>query len=184
MATRLHGTEFGTRFVSAIHIPAFAPSTLVSGGGDPELKVWDWSSGKLLYDVPVLETVEPFIKVKSPKGKGGDEEAGEGSPVPASQAPKGRRRRRRGKGKEEEQEADIATAEDANDGGVTKERDIVQGDTTPGSADVLMDEGDNAIPAQLIQNQQDSERPTLVVRRVRSIDRGSSGRYIIFSAVG
>ncbi|KAH9931875.1 uncharacterized protein B0H18DRAFT_952543 [Fomitopsis serialis] len=45
------------KFVSAIHIPAFAPGVLISGGGDPMLKVWDGCP--------------PYIKVKAPKRKRG-----------------------------------------------------------------------------------------------------------------
>ncbi|KAG1748777.1 WD40-repeat-containing domain protein [Suillus occidentalis] len=36
------------KYVSAIHIPSFSPGTLISGGGDSVLKLWDWMSGKLL----------------------------------------------------------------------------------------------------------------------------------------
>lgn len=55
------------RFVSAIHTPAFAPSTLISGGGDPTLKVWDWMSGALVRDVPIQDAVMRFMKVPAPK---------------------------------------------------------------------------------------------------------------------
>ncbi|KAJ7625526.1 WD40 repeat-like protein [Roridomyces roridus] len=56
------------KFVSTIHVPAFSPTELVSGGGDPMLKVWDWMSGKLKRNVHISDVVEPFIKVK-PAGK-------------------------------------------------------------------------------------------------------------------
>ncbi|EED79232.1 predicted protein, partial [Postia placenta Mad-698-R] len=36
------------KYVSALHVPPFAPDILVSGGGDPMLKVWDWMSGRML----------------------------------------------------------------------------------------------------------------------------------------
>ena len=72
---------FGARFVSAVHVPKFAQSTLISGGGDPELKFWDWFSGEHLGDVPILQTVEPFIAVRPVKGRAGysedDDEDGE-----------------------------------------------------------------------------------------------------------
>ena len=71
---------YRARFVSAIHVPKFASSTLVSGGGDPELKLWDWMSGEHLGDIPILKTVEPYIAVRPPKGRAdqGDEDGEEG----------------------------------------------------------------------------------------------------------
>ncbi|KAJ3008349.1 hypothetical protein NUW54_g3188 [Trametes sanguinea] len=84
------------KFVSALHTPSFKSSVLVSGGGDPMLKVWDWMSGKLLSEVAVFDAVEPYIKVKAPKWRkpwhvgDGDEDdnATEGNPkVRASVAP-------------------------------------------------------------------------------------------------
>ena len=35
------------------------------------LKVWDWMSGEQVAEVPVLDVVEPYIKVKAPKGRRG-----------------------------------------------------------------------------------------------------------------
>ncbi|KAG9017028.1 tRNA (guanine-N(7)-)-methyltransferase non-catalytic subunit trm82 [Tulasnella sp. 427] len=52
------------KYVSALHIPQSSPTTLISGGGDPELFVWDWTSGTLLQRVPVLEKVRPLARVK------------------------------------------------------------------------------------------------------------------------
>ncbi|KAJ3798914.1 WD40 repeat-like protein, partial [Lentinula aff. detonsa] len=53
-----------TQFVSAVHIPSDRPGTLISGGGDAELKIWDWRSGKHEMDIPILDSVKPYIKVK------------------------------------------------------------------------------------------------------------------------
>ncbi|KAF9069786.1 WD40-repeat-containing domain protein [Rhodocollybia butyracea] len=53
-----------TQFVSAIHLPSAHPHILISGGGDAELKVWDWLSGKHKFDISILEFVRPYIKVK------------------------------------------------------------------------------------------------------------------------
>ncbi|KAF7309971.1 tRNA (guanine-N(7)-)-methyltransferase non-catalytic subunit TRM82 [Mycena indigotica] len=53
-----------TQFVSAIHIPCFAPDVLISGGGDPVLKVWDWLGGRFERDIPISDAVEPYIRVK------------------------------------------------------------------------------------------------------------------------
>ncbi|KAL1762840.1 FAD dependent oxidoreductase-domain-containing protein [Schizophyllum commune] len=77
------------KFVSALHIPASVPDRLISGGGDPVFRVWDWMTGTIVREIPVLDVVEPTIKVKSLKRKWGDD--GEGS------AP--RKRKWKGKGK-------------------------------------------------------------------------------------
>jgi len=42
-------------FVSALCLPR--PAVLVSGGGDPDLFVWDWAAGRLRSRVPLLQPV-------------------------------------------------------------------------------------------------------------------------------
>ncbi|KAI9573962.1 WD40-repeat-containing domain protein [Boletus coccyginus] len=51
------------KYVSAIHIPAVSPARLISGGGDLELKVWDWMTGRLQRNITIFAAVEPFIRV-------------------------------------------------------------------------------------------------------------------------
>ncbi|KDQ12998.1 hypothetical protein BOTBODRAFT_400049 [Botryobasidium botryosum FD-172 SS1] len=66
-----------TKFLSALCIPQSDHSVLISGGGDPSLRVWDWMSGKLLGEVPIFEHVRPFLKVKPErKVKGGESGVG------------------------------------------------------------------------------------------------------------
>ena len=36
---------------------------LISGGGDLELKIWDWMTGRLQRNITVFTAVEPFIRV-------------------------------------------------------------------------------------------------------------------------
>lgn len=50
--------------MSAIHFPSDQPDILISGGGDAELKLWDWLSGKHKVDISILDSVKPYIKVK------------------------------------------------------------------------------------------------------------------------
>ncbi|KAJ4473624.1 WD40-repeat-containing domain protein [Lentinula aciculospora] len=52
------------QFISAIHVSSDLPDTLISGGGDSELKIWDWFSGKHRTDIPILDSVKPYIQVK------------------------------------------------------------------------------------------------------------------------
>jgi tRNA (guanine-N(7)-)-methyltransferase subunit TRM82 len=70
------------RFVSAIHIPRdpTAHGILVSGGGDPVLKVWDWRAGRRLYDVAIEDTVRPFIAVRRARRQRGYDSDGERKP--------------------------------------------------------------------------------------------------------
>ncbi|TXT15605.1 hypothetical protein VHUM_00108 [Vanrija humicola] len=58
---------FGSEgFVSAIHVPAGHPNLLVSGGGEPTLQVWDWTTGKLLTRVDILSAVLPARRYRPP----------------------------------------------------------------------------------------------------------------------
>ncbi|KAJ1306877.1 hypothetical protein OPQ81_007862 [Rhizoctonia solani] len=57
------------KFVSALEIPSCAPSILISGGGDPELYIWEYKTGKNIGRVPVWEHISPFIKVKGGRRK-------------------------------------------------------------------------------------------------------------------
>ncbi|CAE6440570.1 unnamed protein product [Rhizoctonia solani] len=57
------------KFVSALEIPACAPSILVSGGGDPELYVWEYKTGKSIARIPVWNHIQPFLKVKGGRRK-------------------------------------------------------------------------------------------------------------------
>lgn len=68
------------KYVSAIHIPQYEPDFLISGGGDPDLKIWEWQMGFLDQTVAVFSAVDPFILVKAPKRRlksqnGGDDDA-------------------------------------------------------------------------------------------------------------
>ncbi|KAF7308310.1 tRNA (guanine-N(7)-)-methyltransferase non-catalytic subunit TRM82 [Mycena chlorophos] len=91
-----------TSFVSALHVPDSSPDLLISGGGDPVLKVWDWLSGRLKRDIAIREVVVPYIKVKpakrTPWRLGTDGAEGSGSKG------KGRKKGKKGKGKGKQQE--------------------------------------------------------------------------------
>ena len=50
--------------MSALHIPSSCPDILVSGGGDTEIRLWDWHSGTLKHEVPVFDVVKEYIYVK------------------------------------------------------------------------------------------------------------------------
>ncbi|OSD04707.1 WD40 repeat-like protein [Trametes coccinea BRFM310] len=167
------------KFVSALHIPSFKSSVLVSGGGDPMLKVWDWMSGKLVSEIMAFDAVEPYIKVKAPKwrkpwhvGDGGEEDDASES------KPKGKGRRR-GKGKKGAEEAREHSAD------VEQQQEGTSKPAEP-SADVEMAESRADTPATLQLANEDSEDQRLVfaVQRIQSVDRGEHGQFVLFSAVG
>ncbi|KAH9967556.1 WD40-repeat-containing domain protein [Russula dissimulans] len=70
------------KFISAIHIPRdpAAHGILVSGGGDPVLKVWQWHTGRCLYNVAIEEAVRSFITVRRSQPKRGYDSDGEHKP--------------------------------------------------------------------------------------------------------
>lgn len=57
------------RYVSAIHIPTFAPETLLSGGGDGTLKEWEWMTGKMKAEMDISASIHDFIKMKGGRKK-------------------------------------------------------------------------------------------------------------------
>ncbi|KAF8074939.1 quinon protein alcohol dehydrogenase-like superfamily [Lyophyllum atratum] len=143
-----------TKFVSAIHNPAFAPSDLVSGGGDPALKIWDWMTGVVKHEVSVGDTVEPYIRVRTPKRRRGED--GEDGPETRR---KGRGKKAKGKGKakaeSEVAEAEIAeVAEDAS--------------------------GATGVEETPLPGAEDNAEKVLVIRKIDSV----SSRHLVFSAVG
>ncbi|KAI0793716.1 WD40-repeat-containing domain protein [Fomes fomentarius] len=162
------------KFVSALHIPSFQHNVLVSGGGDPVLKVWDWMSGKVLADIPVSSVVEPYIQVKAPKRRRGwDDGDGDGDGDNEEQGTKGEKgkgRRSRGKGKGKgkidfrEESANVESS-DANTGEEKMPDTNVNEDvpTTTGTPEEVL---------------------VFVVHKISSVNRGEHGRFIVFSIFG
>ncbi|KAI0630672.1 WD40-repeat-containing domain protein [Trametes polyzona] len=176
------------KFVSALYIPPFNSSVLVSGGGDPMLKIWDWLSGKLLAEVSVYDAVEPHIKVKVPKSRrswhDGD---GEGEDGPSESSGKGKGKgRRKGKGKKENAgaEGENATSDQKATDASSSQAD--QPDT-PG-ADVDMAGTDapasSEKDAQPAAAQSRELQLVFAIHRILSVDRGEHGRFLVFGAVG
>ena len=98
------------RFVSAIHVPKFDQSKLISGGGDPDLKVWNWMTGEVKHAIDVAGAIDPFLVVRAVKRRRGgydddeEDEAAEGS------GSKRRKGKGRAKVKEEEKESEEGSA--------------------------------------------------------------------------
>ncbi|KAJ3543230.1 hypothetical protein NM688_g5882 [Phlebia brevispora] len=177
------------KYVSAIHIPSFAPSVLLSGGGDPTIKLWDWMSGGLLVDVPIGEAVEPYIKVKAPKSRFGRVEDDDDEEQQEKTGKPGRRRRNgRGKGKSK----GTAAEEDAEgEIGEQPVLDVEGGDGDPSVQEQESEAMEVSAPAPSAEPAQaeassaaESEKSVLVLQRIDSLDVPGKGRYVVFSAVG
>ena len=104
----------GYRFVSALEIPTYAPSILISGGGDPELRMWDFRSGQQIGSLGVWEHVRPTLKVRGGRKKW--KENKEGKP------PKAKKGKGKGKGaaavavEEDKQMAEVGDSVEAGAG--------------------------------------------------------------------
>lgn len=169
------------RFVHSVHVPKFAPNVLVSGGGDPVLKMWDWMSGELLCDIPVGTVIEPLIAVRAPKSPWG---RNEGSAEETEK--RGRRGRRRGKGKGKA-DADVEQEEDETGPTVVAAEDIEGAGA--GDEDVTMKDTaneDEVAPAadDTVETKANDDTLVLVIHRISSVDVLGQGRYLVFNAVG
>ena len=54
-------------FISRICIPDSRPEVLISGGGDDEVFVWEWESGRLVSRVELKSVVQEFVGEKEGK---------------------------------------------------------------------------------------------------------------------
>ncbi|KAK0189076.1 WD40 repeat-like protein [Armillaria mellea] len=144
-----------TKFVSALHIPKSNPSVLISGGGDPELKLWDWLSGQWKCDIPIWDSVKDHIVVKTKpykKGRKPDDDEQE--------SPEGSKRRKKG---------DKSKA-------TSKEPDSMDVDVSQVNEEMPIREED---ASALVEE----EVTVLVVQKVDSI-AWEDRTYILFSVVG
>ncbi|KAI0310719.1 WD40-repeat-containing domain protein, partial [Amylostereum chailletii] len=148
-----------TKFVSAIHIPIFAPSLLLSGGGDSSLRKWDWLSGKPLGEIPILDSVQPFIKVLPQKRKRGEDDEGDGEAGAEGDDKKSRKSHgRKGRGKNKK-------AEDAN---------VDEGGS--GSSEPQVGEA-------VVQVAATEDVSTLVLQKLHAIEMDKK-QWAVFSAIG
>jgi len=145
------------KFVSSIHIPSSMPQTLISGGGDPTIKIWNWMDGKLIRDVLISDTVLPFIKVKPPKRMNHSEEY-----ASDEDAPSARQRRKAKKAEAKSKQSDQQSLDD------------VDGEGTPEAAEATPMDVDGA---------ESPCAPMLIVQKIESVN-APCGNVVLFSAVG
>jgi tRNA (guanine-N(7)-)-methyltransferase subunit TRM82 len=148
------------RFVSAIHIPPSSPDHLISGGGDPELRVWEWRTGRALAKLPVRDAVIPHIAVIPSREK---------RPILRKDGkPAGR------KGRKKAQQAAAAQA-------VSKEAEADKNTDKMDADDV--EEGTSADVPSTAPTDAPPE-PVLVVQRIATISDGSADTTVVFSTTG
>lgn len=154
-------TSLGNRYVSAVHIPSFAPGKLISGGGDPTLKIWDWMAGKIQVEVEVWSTVQKCLKIKGGRkgrGWGGDDNSGN------TVGTKKGKRKRGDKGKRNQPEED-------------------EGDGQGSSKNAQSNAGDEQSAQREVEESIDHDEFVQVVHKISSIESETT-QYILFSAVG
>ncbi len=188
-------------------MPSFAPSQLVTGGGDPVLKLWDWMSGELLCNVPVRESVEPFIVVKAPisrYGRSDDDDGDDGEQEKVEKigrrGRKGRGKKAKGKGKNEgvgeeamqEQEqgeagqsmvsAEGEGTEDVVMGDVESEAQVESERVTQVQAEAQ--EVDATTVEGALGEAAEKDKLVFALRCIDSADVHGQGQFLVFSAVG
>ncbi|EJD07318.1 uncharacterized protein FOMMEDRAFT_164318 [Fomitiporia mediterranea MF3/22] len=163
------------KFVSALHIPTWDHSLLISGGGDPELKIWNWMEGSLIHNIPITDLVKPFVKVirrRPARGEGGSDAEGEGSSTKLSSRARRRNKKRQVKGKvivEPETQSDAEEEKDTRD-----KKDDMQVDEQ---------EPDESANGSKPEPPSEETAPLLAIQKISTFE-SSSSRFIIFSAHG
>jgi len=175
------------RFISAIHIPRdpAVHDILISGGGDPVIKVWQWRAGRRVYDVAIEEVVRPFIAVRRAQPKRGYDSDGERKPP--SRRWLARQRRKEAKA------AAAATKLSEDDVDSVPEAGGAESEVDVGEVDVGDDEGIesedetvdvSATPAPASGGPEEPPpAPILVVQKIESL-KTDRQLVIVFSAVG
>ena len=180
MAVRnVYNAKSQFRFVHTVHIPTFAPSVLISGGGDPVLKLWNWMSGELLCDIQIGEVVTPFIAVHPLKEKWGGGEADD-----AGEANDGKRRRRKGRGKGKAKMEEQGETEEAQTVAIAAKDAEAHVEDASMSGVYPQNEPSDAIVTQSEELKSSEDSSVLVVHRVASVDVAGQGQFLIFNAVG
>jgi tRNA (guanine-N(7)-)-methyltransferase subunit TRM82 len=147
------------RYVSAIHIAPAFPSVLVSGGGDPTLKFWDWMLGTITREVEIFRTVEPYIEVRPSKKRRGQGQ------WDGFQGESKKRKKRSGG-----HDTKILEQDSANG------RSRAGGDRASESTIPMTEDGG--------ESSSDARDAVLVVHKIDTLTSGNDHHHLIFSAVG
>ncbi|VDB99931.1 unnamed protein product [Peniophora sp. CBMAI 1063] len=172
------------KFVSAIHIPAFAPSVLLSGGGDPVIRKWDWMTGTPAGEIPILDAVLPYIAVRVAKRKRWDDDEEDGEAGEGKKAKRQHGRKGRAKNKTIANAAATAgsdAAEDAKD--VEMGEDVDEPATAVPAENITAPETGPSLADGAIATSTEPPEPVLVLRRIQTVEVEGT-QMIVFNAVG
>lgn len=150
---------------------------LLSGGGDPTIKLWEWKSGELVGEISIGDIVERYIKIKAPKSRFGrvEDDGGEGEKTEKPGRRKGRGRRNgKGKDKAVDDEDTTVYVEGAEDEPVQATQGAV---ASTDDAAVDAPSNDSSSPRE-------TDHLVLAVQRIASADVPGQGQFFVFSAVG
>ncbi|KLO06649.1 hypothetical protein SCHPADRAFT_882612 [Schizopora paradoxa] len=159
------------KFVSSLHIPSWDSSRLLSGGGDPEIKLWNWMDGRLLAKYSVAHAVFPFVKIFRRVSGGGNASGGEADGEPKKPRKKLSHRKLRKKGKE----GRLAYLAAIQKEGEAQAEDVSE----------QMDIDNPSTPVQASTSATDERLadPTLVISKIETLET-SSQKLCFFSAIG
>lgn len=167
------------RFVSALHIPSWDPSLLVSGGGDPTLRFWNWMEGKVLREVPVSDKVMPFVKVvrKKPgrhdEGSDAEGEGEQGAEKLSSRKKRKAKKNKKNAGEKDEKEKDQDDRTQNNGG-----------DENAMEVDESREVGETKTEGRRESTKPDQPpEPLLAIQKIVSFEHASS-KFVLFSAHG
>ncbi|KAH8116513.1 hypothetical protein DFH11DRAFT_1829264 [Phellopilus nigrolimitatus] len=162
------------KFVSALHIPSWEPSLLISGGGDPMLKIWNWMEGATVREIGIADTV---VREKPGRNEGGsDDEGDEGSAKQNSRQKRKSKKKAKGKGKE------AVEMEEGGQGKMEVDEDGVNEDGD-GKAKIEGGERGNDRNEHDAQEQPSPPAPLLAVQKISAFVSASS-KFLLFSAHG
>lgn len=155
----------------------------MSGGGDSDLFVWDWTTGKLVQKVPVMDVVKPLLRVKG----------GRRNFVRLARKPDGQgvsRKSRRGKGKrgaKAKAQAGSATPDEDAEG--LEEDGAPAGEADETAEDVQMEDAEKpGDPTQApgeghLLHKFDPSAEAFVVGKIGSTTAGDEN-LVLFTCVG
>ncbi|KAG9012180.1 tRNA (guanine-N(7)-)-methyltransferase non-catalytic subunit trm82 [Tulasnella sp. JGI-2019a] len=172
------------KYVSALHIPLFSEDTLISGGGDPELFVWNWTLGTLLHQIPVMDIVRPTVRVK------GGRQSYKRLPRRPDGQGLSRKSRSAKKTKKAAQAAAAGSTPNDEDDDMDAEEGDDEGSQANAAADIEMAEertegvGKEASTSQLLlPHKFDPQEESFVIGKINSMSTGEAD-LVLFTAVG
>ncbi|KIJ55618.1 hypothetical protein M422DRAFT_240230 [Sphaerobolus stellatus SS14] len=165
-------------YVSAISIPSFSASTLISGGGDPDLYIWEWMSGKLTHRIPILDAVLPLLKVRDSREKRRRKALKAGT-LNQEKGKKGKKKKGKGRGKGKEGEEGAAEEETKVEGEAQAETEDKM-ETDEPAAEATEKPAEEAAGAE---EPEEDEAPVLAVSKIEGIEINGS-KLILFTVTG